>query len=154
MLKLKLEEIADDTQRTIQPQLIQSSQRTGYFLVTLDEKQIVHFLLYRGNLGRANSYRGIPLPDVHHYENRSQFCIHTYLAIDDRAIPSRQGTFRRKQDGTSVYENECHHGTLIIPANATESRLIHRDYAIEPGDQFLLGFPRSAHRFRATIMNS
>ena len=153
MLKLKLEEITNkDSQRSSHSSPVQLNTGTGSFLIALDGKQIIHLCLYRGDVDRVNAYMGSPLADVHHYEFRAPKCTHTYLKIDDRTIPSRQGTFRFKEDGTTVYENECNHGTLLIPATSTGQSTIHGEYAIKPGDQFLLGFPKSSHRFKATIV--
>jgi len=157
MLKLRLEEIAiREAQRHLQSSPRQEGQEAKLFLIELDRKQIVHILLHRRDADRVNVYRGNPLIDVHHYEFKSPECTHTYLKIEDRSIPSRQGTFRFREDGTLIYQNECNHGTSLIPLNATQpnSRIIRGEYAPIPGDQFLLGFPGSSYRFKATILKS
>jgi hypothetical protein len=156
LLKLKLEEIAnEDSPKNLDSSHSKSGQVNRAFFIELDRKQIVHILLYRGDTDRVNAYRGTPLTGVHHYEFRSPECTHTYLKIEGSSIPSRQGTFRFKEDGTLTYQNECNHGTLLIPGGTTASQNpIYGEYHPTPGDQFLIGFPRSRHRFRATILKS
>ena len=84
-----------------------------------------------------------------------------FLYINDRTVACDQGRFRFNDDGTPVYYNECIHGTYIIPAGSDKLLLIPKEKPprgeykpVKSGDQFLLGFPRSRHRFKATVLKA